>query len=88
MKTWIADLIDEELLSPIISHETNAEFIERVCGLCLDEIESKKGFSPLGFGDAVIEEIEAEVTEIFRIKTYGFYNLAMYRQYKLKRRVD
>ncbi len=87
MKTWIADLIDEELLSPTISHETNAEFIDRICSLCLDEIEIKKGYSPQGFGASVIEEIEAEVTEVFRMKTYGFYNLSMYRQHHLKRRV-
>ncbi len=88
MKTWIAALIEEELLSPTISHETNAEFIDRVCGLCLDEIEMRKGFSPISFGASVVEEIEEEVTEVFRIKTYGFYNLSMYRQYHLKKRVS
>ncbi|MBC7420155.1 MAG: hypothetical protein H7328_05455 [Bdellovibrio sp.] len=88
MKTWIANLIDEELLSATISHETNAEFIDRLCGLCLDEIEAQKGFSPFGFGESVIEEITAEVTEIFRMKTYGFYNLSMYRQHHLRRRVS
>ena len=87
MKTWIANLIDEELISQTINDETNQEFIERVCALCLDEIELQKGYAPQGFGESVIEEIEAEVTEVFRMKTYGFYSLAVYRQFHLKKRM-
>ncbi len=87
MKSWIAEIIDEELLSHLYLHETNAEFIERICSLCLDEIESRKGFSPKGFGDDVIAEIEDQVVEIFRVKTYGHYNLQSFRKTNLKKRV-
>ncbi len=87
MKTLISQLIDEEILAQNISNETSFEFIQRICSLCLDEIETQKGYSPLGFGDDVVDEIEQEVTELFRIKTYGFYNLAEYRKFNLKKRV-
>ena len=86
MKSWIAELIEEEILSNQHLHETNAEFIERICSICLDELEANKGFAPTGFGDDVIEEIEQEVTEIFKIKTYGHYNLQAFRKSQLKKR--
>lgn len=87
MKSCIAELIDEEILSHLHQHETNDEFIERICGLCLDEIYSNKGFAPKGYGADVIEEIELQVTEVFRMKTYGYYNIQEYRQIHLKKRI-
>jgi hypothetical protein len=87
MKTLISTIIDEELLPVHINSETNFEFIQRICTLCLDEIESQKGYSPQGFGDDVINEIELAVTEVFKMKTYGFYNLSSYRKEKLKKRI-
>ena len=88
MKSWIADLVDEELLSHQFLNESNQDFIERICSLCLDEIENNKGYAPNGFGDDVIEEIEQEVTEVYKIKTYGFYSLKEYRKHHLKKRVS
>lgn len=88
MKTLIAAIIDEELLQQCLADETNFEFIQRVCGLCLDELELGKGFSPLGFGEDVVNEIELAVTEVFKMKTYGFYNLSAFRNAQLKKRVS
>lgn len=87
IKSCVVELIDEEILSPLYPNETNEEFIERICELCLDEIEAKKGFAPMGFGTDVVGEIELEATEVFRAKTYGHYNLAAYRQHHLKKRL-
>lgn len=87
MKSWIADIVEEELLSQLYIHETNADFIERVCGICLTEIENAKGYSPAGFGADVMSEVEHQVTEVFRIKTYGHYDLRAYRTSQLKKRV-
>ena len=87
MKTLIANIIDEELLPSYCLEESNLDFIQRICMLCIEEIESNKGFSPVGFGDDVVQEIEIAVTEVFKMKTYGFYNLATYRKEKLKERV-
>jgi hypothetical protein len=88
MKTWIADLVDEELLSQMYLHETNSEFIARICTLFLDEIDTRKGYSPAGYGEDVFEEIENQVTEVFRIKIYGFYNLQEYRKHHLKKQLN
>lgn len=87
MKSLIVDIIEEELLPANIVQESNIEFIQRVCALCLDELEIKKAFSPIGFGEDVVNEIELAVTEVFKMKTYGFYNLNTYRQAQLKKRV-
>ena len=87
MKTWIADIVDEELCSQLYLHESNNDFIERVCGICLSEIENAKGYSPAGYGADVMSEIERQVTEVFRVKTYGHYNLQAYRKSQLKLRV-
>jgi len=85
MKTWIADIIDEELLPQRKTNESNAEFIQRICSICLIELENEKRFSPMGFGESVIDEIEEEVKEVFRIKTYGHYNIESYRLSLLKK---
>jgi hypothetical protein len=87
MKSCIAELIDEEILSHLHRHETNEQFIERICLLCIDEIQSNKGFAPKGFGADVVDEIELEVTEVFRMKTYGYFNLQDYRQKHLRKRI-
>ena len=87
-KSLIAELIDEEILSHLHRHETNDEFIQRICELCLDEIERSRGYSPQGFGADVISELEMEVTEVFRMKTYGYYNLQDYRNSQLKKRIS
>ncbi|AGH95033.1 hypothetical protein [Pseudobdellovibrio exovorus] len=87
MKSWIADIVEEELLSQQYLHETDQEFIDRVCFICIDEIEHNKGFAPNGFGQDVVAEIELEVLEIFKVKTYGHYNLQEYRKNQLKKRV-
>ncbi|MEQ1722776.1 MAG: hypothetical protein ABL930_06340 [Pseudobdellovibrio sp.] len=88
MKSWIAEIVDEELLSQMHLHESNSDFIERVCSICLDEIESRRGYSPAGFGADVIDEIENQVTEIFRIKIYGHYNLQEFRKHQLKKQLN
>lgn len=83
----IVEIMEEELLPPNITVESNFEFIQRVCALCLDELENSKTFSPMGFGEDVINEIELAVVEVFKVKTYGYYNLGAYRQAQLKKRV-
>ena len=83
----IVEIMEEELLPPHITGESNFEFIQRVCALCLDELENSKAFSPMGFGEDVVNEIELMVIEVFKVKTYGYYNLNAYRQANLKKRV-
>lgn len=87
MKSWIADIVDEELVSQLFFYESNDDFIQRVCEICITEIENAKGYSPAGYGADVLAEIERQVTEVFKIKTYGHYNLQEYRKSLLLKRV-
>jgi hypothetical protein len=88
MKTMIAHLIEEELHQSHLSDETNQEFIQRICAMCLDEIEAGgKAYSPMGFGEDVINEIELAVTEVFKMRIYGHYNLKAYRKAYLMKRI-
>lgn len=84
MKYLIAHLIDEEIMSTTNLGESNQDFIDRICDLILQEIAEMKAYAPAGFGYEVVDEIEQEVTEIFRKKTYGHYNLTSYRLSILK----
>ena len=88
MKTQIAKIMDVELYSPRLHDETSQELIQRVCFLYVIELEKNKGFSVKQFESEILEEIEDEVTEVYRIKTYGFHSLAHFRQIRLNGKVS
>lgn len=87
MKTWLIDLIEEELTCLDFKNETHDDFIIRICAQVLEELERDKRYAPHGLGEHVIEEIEHAVDEYVKIKTYGFYNLAEYRQHVFRKRM-
>lgn len=63
--------------------ETAAELIHKVTReYVLMALE--KSLIPLEFFEDVFEEIESEVLEIYRKKTYGFLTLPEYRAYQVK----
>ncbi len=88
MKSQIAKIMDVELLSPRLQSETSQELIQRVCFLYVAELEKNKSFSVLHFEASVIEEIEHEVLEVYRIKTYGYLSLAHFRLVRLNGKVS
>lgn len=88
MKTQISKIMDIELHSPRLHDETSQELIQRVCFLYVTELEKKNGYSIAQFAASVIEEIEHEVVEVYRIKTYGFHSLAHYRKARLHGKVS
>lgn len=57
-----------------------SEFIQRVTGLYSLQL-TKNGTIPLHMLNDVIEDIEAEVIEMYRKKTYGFLTLEEYRKH-------
>ncbi|MFZ3229782.1 MAG: hypothetical protein WA160_06230 [Pseudobdellovibrio sp.] len=87
MKTEIVKIIDAELKSHLCSKETDEEFIDRVCRIYLTLVYGQKGFATSEFFPEVLEEVEFEATEVFRIKIYGHFNLASYRLSLLERKV-
>ena len=88
MKSQIAKIMDIELNSPRLHDETSKELIQRVCFLYVTELEKNNGYSIRQFEASVIEEIEQEVIEVYRIKTYGFQSLAQFRQIRLNGKVS
>lgn len=79
MKTEILQIIEEEIKCTHNLTETADQFIERVTQLFIDEIQHLKMYAPLGLDVEVIEEIQQEVLDIYRIKTYGYFSLQNYR---------
>ena len=88
MKSQIAKIIEDELFADSPQEETSYEFIDRVCYLYLTKIESEKVYSIPQLAESVIEEIQEEALSVFRTKTYGYYNLAHYRQMLLLRKAS
>ena len=80
MKTELAKIIDAELNSYTYPNESNSDFIKRVCKIYLTFIQQQKRYTAQALLEGVVEEIEFEAIEIFRVKTYGHYNLASYRR--------
>ena len=66
--------------------ESAKELIQKVVGTYL-LILSRAGNIPQGHLQDVIEDLEAEVLEMFRKKTYGSYSLKDYRE-GLKKKWD
>lgn len=59
--------------------ESTKELIQKVVGTYL-LILSRAGNIPQGHLQDVIEDLEAEVLDMYRKKTYGSYNLKDYRE--------
>ena len=80
MRHLISQLMDEEMLNSLFKTETTAEFIERIHMHLMDEMNHLHQYAPLVFTEEIKEEIIKEVTEIYRIKTYGYYNIQDYKK--------
>lgn len=80
MRHLISQLMDEELLNSLYLSETASEFIERIHVLLMDEFNHLQNYAPLEISHEIKNEIINEVTEVYRIKTYGFYNLTNFKK--------
>jgi len=79
MKKMILQIIEEEIKSTHNISETADQFVERVTQLFVEEFQHLKMYAPLGLDVEVIEEVQQEVLDLYRIKTYGHYSLQSYR---------
>ena len=75
MKSMIAHIIDEEIFNSQYIAESGSEFIERICAHIYSEVKYLKKFTPTEFNDDILKEIESQVKEVFKIKTYGYSSL-------------
>ncbi|UOF02818.1 DNA-dependent DNA polymerase [Bdellovibrio reynosensis] len=63
--------------------EKSQDFILKVVHIYTLQL-MKQGNIPIAFMEDVIADIEAEVIEIYRKKTYGFMTLEDYRRHKFR----
>lgn len=79
-------IFQQHLHDPDCQIESAKELIQKVVGTYL-LILSRAGNIPGGHLQDVIEDLEAEVLEMYRKKTYGAYNLKDYRD-NIKKKLD
>lgn len=80
MKLLIAQIIEEEIQNSLFPAETAAEFIERIHQQLMEEFNHLQNYAPLEISGEIKEEIISAVTEVYRMKTYGFYDLPSYKK--------
>lgn len=80
MKSTIAHIIDEEIFNTHFPLETDSEFIERVTQQIFKEISYLNKLAPSIYNQEIREEIEDQIFEVYKIKTYGYLNLQQYRK--------
>ncbi len=80
MKLLIAQIIDEEIQNSLYPAESTSEFIERVHGQLMEEFNHLQSYAPLEISGEIKEEIISAVTEVYRMKTYGHYNIQSYKK--------
>ena len=73
------DLFTKHLVQTKNMAEKADELIKKVSGVYCVGLMSK-GWVPLNLIDTVIEDVQAELLEIYRKKTYGFITLEEYRE--------
>jgi hypothetical protein len=87
MTNSLVKLIETQLSETSVMSECVADFVRKIVDLHILQI-SNKGHIPLDFMEDVITEIETEVIEIYRKKTYGFLSLEEYRRHKFRQPDD
>ena len=80
MKLLIAQIIEEEIQNSLYAMESSAEFIARVHHQLMEEFNHLQNYAPLEISGEIKEEIITAVTEVFRAKTYGYYDLQSYKR--------
>jgi hypothetical protein len=72
-------IFQQHLHDPDCKIDSAKEFIHKVVGTYVFFL-TRSGNIPQAQLDGVIEDLQAEVLEMFRKKTYGFYDLKDYRK--------
>lgn len=80
-------IVETQLKETVNLRERTPDFIRKVVHLYTLQL-MKVGTIPLEFMDDVLTDIEAEVVEIYRKKTYGFLTLEEYRRHKFRQADD
>jgi hypothetical protein len=88
MKTdALLNLIESQLKQTSNMREKAPALIRKVVNLYTLQL-MKAGHMPIQFMEDIMTDIEAEVVEIYRKKTYGFMTLEEYRRHKFPQTND
>ncbi|MNU00412.1 hypothetical protein D3C72_2435360 [compost metagenome] len=79
--------MDTQLKQTSNIKEKAAALIRKVVNLYTLQL-MKAGHMPIQFMEDIMADIEAEVVEIYRKKTYGFLTLEEYRRHKFSQTND
>lgn len=85
MRHLISQLIDEEVQNSLYPTESATDFLERIHKHLMDEFNHLRGYAPFEVNEEIREEILKQVTDIYRIKTYGHYSLISYKKSLFKK---
>lgn len=80
-------IVETQLKETSNLKEKAPNFVNKVVHLYTLQL-MKAGNIPINFLEDVIADIEAEVVEIYRKKTYGFLSLEDYRRHKFRQKDD
>ena len=83
----LISLIETQLRETSNMKEKIPDFVNKIVNLYTLQLMDA-GNIPLNFMEDVINDIEAEVIEIYRKKTYGFLTLEEYRRHKFRQKDD
>ncbi len=76
----IAHLIDEEIFNSHYILESDTEFLKRISQQISKELAYLKKLAPSEFNQEIVDELEDQILEVYKIKTYGYLNLQDYRK--------
>ncbi len=72
-------IFQQHLNDPDCNIDCSKEFIQKVVGTYVFFL-TRSGNIPHNQFEGIIEDLQAEVLEMFRKKTYGYYDLKEYRE--------
>jgi hypothetical protein len=74
-------IFEQYLFNALVEDETTEDFLTRVVREYVARLSHKgKGTIPREFAQSIETDLREEVLEMFRMKTYGHYNLADFRK--------
>jgi hypothetical protein len=83
----LLNLINSQLRETANMKQKAADLIRTVVNIYTLKL-MKQGNIPIQFMEDIMADLEAEVLEIYRKKTYGFLTLQEYRQHKYRQNND
>lgn len=86
-KDVLVTMITTQLKETSNMREKTQDFVRKIVNIYTLQL-MKEGNIPLNFMEEVMADVEAEVVEIYRKKTYGYLTLEEYRRHSCRQPDD